>query len=317
MQSVLFYRDYVGFSGGHLKVWDYFNHVRHSPRHKAEIFFSSRSVWDASNPWQGLKGGILGSWDAIRPDCLFLGGTDWLMVNPAERARHRVPVINLVQGVRHAVPGDARYPFLRHRAIRICLADSVAQAIAGTGQVNGPIIVIPNGFDKQDLPAPLPRSGKTTDLLISALKEPELGRQLQRRFAVAGRRVELLEGRISRPDFLGALNRARVTLHLPTRIGGFCLPALEGMALGTIVVCPDCVGNRSLCIPGLNCFLPEYDLESIAGAAETALRLDAAEAEQLLSGALATVARYGAEAERRAFLELLDRADELWQSDAG
>jgi hypothetical protein len=27
-QSILFYRDYGGFTGGHLKVWDYFNHVR-------------------------------------------------------------------------------------------------------------------------------------------------------------------------------------------------------------------------------------------------------------------------------------------------
>ena len=32
-RPVLFYRDFKRFTGGDLKVWDYFNHVRSSPRH--------------------------------------------------------------------------------------------------------------------------------------------------------------------------------------------------------------------------------------------------------------------------------------------
>ena len=47
--------------------------------------------------------------------------------------------------------------------------------------------------------------------------------------------------------------RARVTLYLPNRLEGFYIPALEGMALGTLVVCPDSVGNRSYCRDGENC----------------------------------------------------------------
>ena len=44
--------------------------------------------------------------------------------------------------------------------------------------------------------------------------------------------------------------RARVTVLVPNPKEGFYLPALEAMALGTIVVCPDCVGNRSFCVAG-------------------------------------------------------------------
>src|SRR6185503_10470601 len=48
---VLFYRDFKRFTGGDLKVWDYFNHVRSSPNHTAQVRFSADSVWDETNPW--------------------------------------------------------------------------------------------------------------------------------------------------------------------------------------------------------------------------------------------------------------------------
>ena len=40
--TVLFYRDFKRFTGGDLKVWDYFNHVRSSPRHTALVRFTRR-----------------------------------------------------------------------------------------------------------------------------------------------------------------------------------------------------------------------------------------------------------------------------------
>jgi len=43
---------------------------------------------------------------------------------------------------------------------------------------------------------------------------------------------------------------------------GFYLPALEGMAVGTLVIFPDCIGNRSFCLSGYNCFRPDYTTES-------------------------------------------------------
>ena len=72
----------------------------------------------------------------------------------------------------------------------------------------------------------------------------------------------MLTEHVPRDEFLDAMRRARVTLFLPNEEEGFYLPALEGMALGTIVVCPDCVGNRSFCLPGVNAFRPDYRLMS-------------------------------------------------------
>ena len=51
---------------------------------------------------------------------------------------------------------------------------------------------------------------------------------------------------------------------------GFYLPALEAMALGSLVICPDCIGNRSFCLPGRNCFRPNYDLNSVIDSVQSA-----------------------------------------------
>lgn len=315
MKKVLFHRDFAGFTGGHLKVWDYFNHVRHSTRYRPFIRFSRESLWDESNPWRGAEG-VLAPDAPLDADILFLGGLDWLMLEPRARDDSRIPIVNLVQGARHAQPGDPRYPFLRHRAARICVSEAVAAALAESGQANGPVRVIPNGLDLAGLPAPLPQAGRDIDVLVSALKQPALGAELAQRLAHsghhAGRRVELLGAALPRPRFLDAMRRARIAVHLPLRAEGFYLPPLESMALETLVVCPDCVGNRSWCIPGDNCFRPDYALEPLVRDAEAALALPAAGRARMLERARATVARHDLMAERRAFLGLLDELERIW-----
>ena len=64
-----------------------------------------------------------------------------------------------------------------------------------------------------------------------------------------------------------------MTLFLPNETEGFYLPALEGMALGTIVVCPDCVGNRSFCLPQVNAFRPAFHFDDMVQETETALTM--------------------------------------------
>ena len=73
--------------------------------------------------------------------------------------------------------------------------------------------------------------------------------------------------------FLRHIQDARITVFLPRATEGFFLPALEGMALGTIVVCPDCIGNRSCCLPGHNDFRPNFVIDDVARFAEAALTL--------------------------------------------
>lgn len=234
------------------------------------------------------------------------------MLSGSERERSPTPIINLVQAVHHARPDDLRYPFLKHRAIRICVSQEVAAAISETGQVNGPVCVIPNGIDLEELPRPGESSEKDCDVLIVALKQPDLGGRLMADLKGSGQRIELLTAIIPRPEFLRRMARARVTVFLPKPTEGFYLPALEGMALGTIVVCPDCVGNRSFCQPGHNCLRPDYTFESIVSAIKTALKLSPAEARQIVEGAGRTATDHDLLREREAFLRLLENVDKLW-----
>jgi hypothetical protein len=304
IRRVLFYRDFRGFSGGHLKVWDYFNHVRHSSRHEPHIRFSENTLWDDSNPWLSFR-------DQPPPaptgeHGMFLAGLDWLMLEPGQRERSPVPIINLVQHVRHGRPDDPRYAFLRCRAVRICVSEEVRNAIADTGQVNGPTFVAPNAIDLHGFPEPRAEAARPVDILIAAFKQPELGQRLRERLQGSVQRIDLLTAQLRRPDFLDRINQARVVVFLPHREEGFFLPALEAMALETVVVCPDCVGNRGFCVPDENCFRPDYSSESIVEAARAALLLPPAERQRLLLGGRQAVLRHDLMKERQAFLEILE-----------
>ena len=107
------------------------------------------------------------------------------------------------------------------------------------------------------------------------------------------------------------MGRARVSVLVPNPKEGFYLPALEAMAVGTVVVCPDCIGNRSFCLPGENCFRPEHDEDAIVAAAETALREEPG-LDELRGRALATAQAHDIAGERAAFLDILDDVEELW-----
>ncbi len=311
-RTILFHRDYRGFSGGHLNVWQYFNHVRHSPDHVPHISFSKETSWDENNPWLKLRDQALATRDAIRPDLLFLAGLDWMTLDDHRRQDSSVPIINLIQNFKHAQANDPRYRFLKHKALRICVSEDIASAIADTGEVNGPVFAIPSGIDLDELPNPLDPSQKNCDLLIAALKQPQLGKDLARRLAKLGRRVDLLTTHIPRSDYLSRVNHARITIFLPLPTEGCYLPPLEGMMLATIVVCPAHVGTASDYARGHNCFQPDFTLDSISEAAEAALRLSSAQTKQMLTNARSSVARHDLIEERHRFLALLENVSQLW-----
>jgi glycosyltransferase involved in cell wall biosynthesis len=308
MRSVLFYRDFRRFTGGHLKVWDYFNHVLSSGDHQPYIRFSPETIWDRTNPWLAYRRAAAEA--PTQPDVRFVAGTDWATLPPAEREAPRQPVVNLIQHVRHATPGDKRYEYLRHPAVRICVSEEVAEAVR-TAAANGPVFTIPNGIDVSALPAPSPVKEK--DLFIAAMKQRKLGGDLLRRLKGSARRIDFLDRPVPRAEFLQRIGRARVTLFLPDPEEGFYLPAIEGMALGSTVVCPDCVGNRSFCTSGENCFRPEHDPAAIEAAVRAALALSPPEETRLRDAARRTVEAHSLEGERTAFLALLRRLPELWK----
>lgn len=305
-RSILFYRDYRRFSGGHLKVWHYYNHVQHSPYFRPEIVFSDESVWDAGNPWAGSKTLRMSDLPALKPDVLFIGGMDWEALDPYMEDFGHPPVINLIQHVMHADLGNPRYQFLNRRAIRICVSEDVRQALTDTSKVNGPLYAIPNGLDLAALPAAMAPERRDVDLLLDGIKTPQLTRRVLPLLQAAGLKVHALTQRVPREEYLAWINRARMTLFLPRAREGFFLPALEGMALGTLVICPDCEGNRSFCLDGVNSLRPEYKTGALLEAVETARRLAPVQVEAMAAAARATVAKHDLLAERRAFLEILD-----------
>jgi glycosyltransferase involved in cell wall biosynthesis len=106
---------------------------------------------------------------------------------------------------------------------------------------------------------------------------------------------------------------AKITVFLPRPVEGFYLPALEGMACGTVLVCPDFEGNREFCLDGANCFRPADDARAIISAASAALEQTESQRANMLAKAQATVREHSPAGEGSSFLKILGRIDELWQ----
>ena len=295
-------------------MWDYFNHVLCSGGHSARVSFTEKSKWSEGNPWSNAREYVVPQGEEVKADVLFLSGVDWRRLDPADRPESPIPIINLVQHVKHACENDplGRYRFLSHKAIRICVAPEVTRALERTGRLRGPVFTIPDAIDFEATARHAVPGARDIDLLIVANKQPERGRALRERLERAGRSIHLADTRIARADLLELMGRAAVTLLLPNPKEGFYLPALEAMALATIVVCPDCIGNRSFCLDGFNCFRPSYEREPIVEAVEGALALAGREMTPMLERALDTARDHDLAHEREAFLEILARVDELW-----
>ncbi len=307
---MLFRRQYTGFSGGHLKVWHYFQHVESSRLFTPRIFFTPDSSVDADQPWRHDPDHIVNQWTPEQADVLFLAGRDWDGIAPAMRPRFKKPVINLIQGVRHADERPLR-DYLTLRALRICVSQEVADAIQATGAVNGPVVTIPNGIDVETLPAPAAQ--RSARILIAGMKNPTLAGQIAE--ALKPQAVRCLTAQTARAHFLAALADSDIAVLLPLPAEGFYLPALEAMALGCLVICPDCIGNRSFCLDGINCLRPRYALADILSAIDAASSFDAARAAEIRASAGEMVARHDLRYERSTFLNLLEHHHEWWNAE--
>ncbi len=308
LRNILFYRDFEYLTGGHLKVWHYFNYVQSSNKYTPSIFFTERSSW-IDNPWLSYRPQCVERWDVSKADLLFLGGLDWLALSESQRLDPPVPVVNLIQHVRHSIPSNPLYQFLPYPATRICVSQEVADAILSTGRVNGDIFVNRNGLDLDTLNVSLVSEGQDADIqiLIAGLKNPRLAENLAERLSgVLNIKPVVLTSLLPRDKYLSYVKRAKVTLFLPNKSEGFYLPALEGMALGTLVVCPDCVGNRGFCLSNNNCIRPDYTEQSMVDAVVEAWFMEKGARELLLSSALKTANSASMENERLTFLAILD-----------
>ncbi|HSZ70698.1 MAG TPA: glycosyltransferase [Solirubrobacteraceae bacterium] len=311
MPTVVFHRNFQRFQGGHLKVFHYFQHVRASGSYDARISFSPDSLWDASNPWATLRESVIAPGEECYADVLFLAGMDWRWRESQRREDATVPTLNLIQGFRHTRADDPTRAFLARPAIRICIGAEVQDALQELG-VRGPIFTVPIGIDLEGMPVARVGEERDIDCVVLAVKDRPLGGRIAERVRARGHRVTLVDRPVPREELLALMARARVAVHLPVVIEGAYIPALESMAVGAVVVCPDCIGNRSFCRDGETCIVPERSDRAIARATLAALAAPADELEPLLAGAREELSRRDLASERAGFLEILGRAHELW-----
>jgi len=298
--KVLFHRDYRGFQGGHLKLYDYISHVDSVDWLQSEVFVDPASRDD--HLWSNHVH-LVESYQPGAANILFIAGTDWRALNPFEGIEEQVPVVNLIQGFNHTQPKHELFTYLPRKALRICVSQEVAVAVNQTGLCNGPIHTIENGIDLSLLPStPIHQKG----ILIAGLKNPELTKSLCDRLRQHSIEVECLTSHIPRSVYLEKLSKRLIVVTLPKKREGFYLPALEAMAMGLALVCPDCVGNRSFCRDGVTCLMPEMDLQSLEAAS---LRLveDTDLSQRLRTNALAQSRLHSIEKERGLFLSLMRR----------
>jgi hypothetical protein len=299
-KRILFHRDYEAFSGGHMKVFDYFRHTQAAEGYVAEIYVTPGSRPD--HLWRG-EATLLGEYRPEEADALFIAGMDWEALDSHPGIEDRIPVINLIQGMRHLAPEEPLFRFLNRRATRICVSAQIAAALNATGACNGPVHAIPNGIDHTLLP---PRDPEPSCDVFIADKRRELGMEVAAHLVKRGFSVDCLTAPIPRREFLARMSRARLVVLLPLAEEGFYLPALEAMAMGCVVICPDCVGNRAFCVDEVTALVPDHDVAAIGAAVERIERtpgLAAALRERALSASKA----FDIAAERAAYHQLLRR----------
>ena len=302
--TLLFHRDFKGFTGGHLKVWEYYQHIQSSDYFNAKIFFTNDSSW-VNNPWIEIKDQCLKKWEPEKSDILFIAGMDWLSLSEQQRRFPPSPVINFIQSVRHADPAHPLFKFLKYPATRICVSQQVADAIQATGRVNGSIFVNPNGIDQALLPDPLAKEFKDIPLLILGLKNPELTLKLSEKLSNKGIKNKYIVKHLPRNEFLSLINRSHITVFLPAQTEGFYLPALEAMYLDAFVICPDCVGNQNFCLDKHTCLRPNYVLQDIMESIQSALKMDDDQRAKIISRAKKISLEHSIQREREIFLRLL------------
>lgn len=299
-RSVLFYRDFKGLTGGHLKVKDYYDHLKSSELYEPKMYVTPESR--ADHLWRSEP--LASEYEPMGADVIFIAGLDWTALAPWKRIEERIPVVNLIQHVRHAVLGDPRRGFLSRRAARICVSEEVAEALRQTDKCNGPIYTVPNGVDL-GVAFNHPEPKHISDVFIAGVKRPEIAKKLAGMLRRRGLRVNCITNQIERESFLGFMAGTRIVVTLPRPSEGFYLPALEAMKLGKVLICPDAVGNRGFCIDRVTALMPQPWPEALVDSVGELLG-DPILEQTLIRSARQIASTYTIEQERSAFLKIMD-----------
>ncbi len=320
-KTLLFYIKFRKMQGGHLKAWHYFRHTLQSDDWTPRVYFDPASTLDKDCFWWAERRRFASSYEPEKADAVFVtysGAWDVLARSHREHGRS-CPALALVQGLRHADPQHYLHTFLRQPAVRICVSAEVATAVRASGITRGPVFTNPAATDLPTLG--YPPQGETKNgprerkVVIAGLKNPALAMQLEAALRREGVDVFSIIKPLPREKFLYALASAETAVFLPLPREGFYLPALEAMALGTLVICPDVGGNRGFCTPDENCFRPEYSAEAILAAWRRSEGIGNRARERTLEAAFKTAREHSLEEECRRYLAILGQLETLWRAE--
>jgi len=90
------------------------------------------------------------------------------------------------------------------------------------------------------------------------------------------------------------------------------IPGVEAMMLDSLVIIPDCVGNRSYSKHMETCYLTSYDVKSITNSIFALHKLDSSTKKQILKNAKKESELFTLENEREVILQALKLTDMMW-----
>ena len=288
-------------SGTHIKLRDYFLYCLQHPQLEPYLYFTPDSDFDASEVWAGIpREKIVREIDLNNYGGLFLTGRDWKFL---PKTLHDKKIINRLASIEQCQPDHLVFRYLKRPAFRICASREIHQAILP--YVSDETLVINNG-----IPLELFNGNgekKSRSIMIWARKQPAFGAKLFEAIKNRGRQAALLVHNLPREQFAQRLKESDIAITLPEKTEGFYMPALEAMASGCAVICPDAIGNRAFCIHEQTCLMPRFgDLDDHLLMVERLLAEQALQ-ENLRRQGMTMAESYSMEKERQNFYRFLDK----------
>jgi hypothetical protein len=306
MRTVLLIRDFTFPSGGHLKVFHYLEHMLGSGMAKPRVYLTPSSLRSDSNFFLSYPELIVDR--IIDHDLLFLGGVDWPTADALGLLRPGIPIISILQNVRHANPDDPYRPYCHCRATRIFGSQEVADAILSLGEPNGPVYVIQSAFTPLSH-LRLDASERAIDVFVDGFKNPSLAKGIGARLAADGVVIDVLTQHAASEEYHRRMAQARLAIILTSEQEGSPLPALAAMGLDVAVVCPDTPGIHDYCRAGETALLTTRDADALARAARCLLE-DGTLCARLRANGRKIAEYHTLDRERSLFLPILAQAFE-------
>ncbi len=316
LKKVLFYQHFGKrgvVRGAHHKTFDFFHHIKSFPGYEPHIFFDKTSLWNTDIPWFHLFESMptLDDLD-FEPDILFLNsGKDWIKYTEHRAIPKNMPIVSPVNNFRAVKPGHKSFDFLPTKAIRLCPSQELYEATVSHPSTNGETIYLPNGVGINSEALKL-QADKKFDLLIVGNKNPALANEIFAKVKHFDLHTEVINGWISKEDFQNKLALSRISMHLPKVVEEHYIPGVEAMMLDSLVIIPDCVGNRSYAKHLETCFVTEYSLVGMLHALQQVLEMDEAKKAQLCINATQASEIFQIQHEHKTLLEILDSTATMW-----